>query len=125
MECIKLILAVLAIIIPLFVGIFLQQRRKSEKRISDVVSGYMSLHNSSKDKNISALFKSGIKNLKNDREINDTINRIEDRVDGVILQKRSLIEKFGYYRFFQSTDMNELNKIGIENAIKKIKERES
>ena len=100
-----------------------KRREESEKRILDVVDRY--LINTSKASGIEGLIRAGIKNLKNDDEIKDALNRIENIEGKNVCQEYQKIEEFGLYRFFQNVTKGEIFKPGGVGAFfEKIKEKE-
>lgn len=139
-ELLSLLTTIIAIFIPIYIfnkgekskkknsdnQILENERLEAEKRRNDnanrVVDKYMQLHNSSREKGISALFTSGMSSLENEEQAKFVIEEINKRTGksplGRYLDK---ITDIGILHFFKNTTWEEINKLGgIEPTIEKI-----
>jgi hypothetical protein len=99
----------------------LHSEKISIEKMDGVISNFLEMYNASKDTGISALIRSGIKNINNEHEINYIIAEIHNRTGKHPLGNyNTQIEQAGLVVCFQKIDLLTLTNKGIEEIINEI-----
>lgn len=99
----------------------LQSEKISSEKNEEIISKFVNMYDTSKDKGISALIKSGIKEIHIEHDIQYILTEIQNRTGKDPLGRyRSKIEQRGVLNFFQEIDLANLKTIGgIEKVLDK------